>query len=121
MGILQLPVLLLLLPVLGWLWVAGDGSTVGNIIITVYLIAAGLADNVLKPMLLGRGVAVPMPVILLGALGGMITSGLIGLFTGAVIVAMGYQIFMAWVDEGHLPHIPENEPPTAPEQDNAIE
>lgn len=61
------------------------------------MIIAGLSDNVLKPMLLGRGVAVPMPVVLIGALGGMITSGIIGLFTGPVILAIGYELFIGWV------------------------
>jgi predicted PurR-regulated permease PerM len=59
-----------------------------------------MADNVLKPMLLGRGVDAPMPIILLGALGGMVSAGLIGLFVGAVVLALGYVIFMAWVAEG---------------------
>ena len=54
----------------------------------------------LKPLLLGRGVDAPMPIILLGALGGMVTSGIIGLFVGAVLLAVGYQIFMEWVAEG---------------------
>ena len=58
-----------------------------------------MADNVLKPILLGRGVDVPMPIILLGALGGMATSGIIGLFIGAILLAVGYQIFMEWVAE----------------------
>ena len=48
-------------------------------------------------MLLGRGVEAPMPVILIGSLGGMVSAGFIGLFTGAVILAVGYQIFMQWV------------------------
>ena len=48
-------------------------------------------------MLLGRGVAVPMPVVLIGALGGMVTSGIIGLFTGPVILAVGYELFIGWV------------------------
>ena len=56
-----------------------------------------MADNVLKPLLLGRGVDAPMPVILLGALGGMVSSGIIGMFIGAVLLAVGYQIFMEWV------------------------
>jgi predicted PurR-regulated permease PerM len=47
--------------------------------------------------MLGRGVDVPMPVILLGALGGMATGGIIGLFLGSVMLALGYQLFMAWV------------------------
>ena len=51
-------------------------------------------------MLLGRGVDVPMLVILLGAIGGMISSGIIGLFIGAVILALGYQLFRFWIDEG---------------------
>ena len=62
------------------------------------LLAAGLADNVLKPLMLGRGVEVPMPVILIGALGGMVTDGIIGMFVGAVLLAVGYQVFMDWVD-----------------------
>jgi predicted PurR-regulated permease PerM len=68
-----------------------------NIIWTVLVLVAGLADNFLKPLLLGRGVDAPMPVILIGALGGMISTGFIGLFTGAVLLAVGYQIFMRWV------------------------
>jgi len=54
---------------------------------------------VLKPLLLGRGVDAPMPVILIGALGGMVTGGIIGLFVGGVVLAVGYQLFMEWVDE----------------------
>jgi predicted PurR-regulated permease PerM len=53
---------------------------------------------VLKPLLLGRGVNVPMPVILFGALGGMASAGILGMFVGATLLAMGYQIFMNWVD-----------------------
>ncbi|UTF59926.1 AI-2E family transporter [Gilvimarinus sp. DA14] len=99
-GIVQLPAAIFVIPVVAWMWMAGDGSMVANIVLTIYLIVAGLADNVLKPMLLGRGLAVPMPVVLLGALGGMIVSGLIGLFIGAVVLAVSYQLFMAWVNEG---------------------
>jgi predicted PurR-regulated permease PerM len=53
---------------------------------------------VLKPLLLGRGVTVPMPVILLGALGGMVSGGIIGMFVGAALLAVGYQVFMDWID-----------------------
>lgn len=98
LGILQLPALLISLPVIGYLWWAGDGSTAMNVVFSVYLVVAGFADNVLKPLLLGRGVDVPMPVILLGAIGGMASAGIIGLFLGAVLLAVGYQVFMDWVD-----------------------
>ena len=56
-----------------------------------------MADNVLKPLMLGRGVDAPMPVILLGALGGMATAGILGMFVGATILALGYHILTGWV------------------------
>ena len=99
LGILQLPATLLTLPVIAYIWWSGD-STVMNVVWTVYLLVAGMADNVLKPLLLGRGVDAPMPIILLGALGGMVSAGLVGLFVGAVVLALGYVVFMAWVAEG---------------------
>ena len=97
LGIAQLPPMLITLPVIAYLWWSGDSGLI-NVILTIYLLAAGLADNVLKPLLLGRGVDAPMPVILLGALGGMIAAGLLGLFVGAVLLALGYVILMGWVN-----------------------
>ncbi len=97
-GIMQLPALIISLPVIAYLWMAGDASTTINIIFTVYLLLAGSVDNVLKPLLLGRGVDVPMPIVLIGALGGMVSAGIIGLFVGAVLLGVGYQLFMGWVD-----------------------
>lgn len=96
-GIVQLPALIISLPAVAYLWMSGDASTTSNVVWTVYLLIAGMADNVLKPMLLGRGVDAPMPVILIGALGGMFAAGIIGLFVGAVVLALGYEIFMGWV------------------------
>jgi predicted PurR-regulated permease PerM len=63
----------------------------------------GVSDTFLKPILLGRGVQVPMLVVLLGAIGGMITQGILGLFVGAVVLAVGYELFMAWVRHGAPP------------------
>jgi predicted PurR-regulated permease PerM len=57
-------------------------------------------DNVLKPMLLGRGVAVPVAVIFLGAIGGFVAMGLIGLFIGAIVLSVGYRLFLAWLENG---------------------
>ncbi|WP_439106694.1 AI-2E family transporter [Congregibacter sp.] len=98
-GILQLPALLVSLPAIAYVWGLGDGGTLVNIALTAYFLIAGAADNVLKPMLLGRGVSVPMPVVLIGALGGMMGAGIVGLFVGAVILSVGYELFMDWVDE----------------------
>lgn len=99
LGIAQLPATLVSVPAIAYLWSSGDFSTTHNVIFTVALLVAGFADNVLKPMLLGRGVDAPMPVILIGALGGMVSSGIIGLFVGAVVLTVGYQLFMEWVDQ----------------------
>jgi len=65
---------------------------------TVFLIVAGLSDNILKPLLLGKGAAVPMLVIFLGVIGGFILSGFIGLFTGAIVMSLGYKLFMGWLN-----------------------
>ncbi len=97
LGIAQVPALIVTLPAIGYIWWSGDYSTVGAIVYSVLLFAAGMTDNVLKPLMLGRGVDAPMPVILLGALGGMATAGILGMFVGATLLALGYQIFMGWV------------------------
>lgn len=102
LGILQAPAMLITLPVIAYIWMTGDANTTMNIAYTIYLFVGGLADNVLKPMLLGRGVDAPMPVILLGALGGMVSGGIVGLFVGAVVLAVGYQLFMDWVAQGAI-------------------
>jgi len=97
LGIAQVPALLVILPAIGYIWSSGDYSTVAAVVYTVLLFLGGMLDNVLKPLMLGRGVDAPMPVILLGALGGMATGGILGMFTGAVLLALGYQVFMGWV------------------------
>jgi len=98
-GIAQVPASIISLPVVAYIWWSGDASTTMSVVWTVYLIVAGMADNVLKPLLLGRGVDAPMPVILIGAIGGMVSAGIIGLFLGAVLLAVGYKVFMVWVNE----------------------
>lgn len=97
LGIAQLPALIVTLPAIIYLWSRGDYSNAAAITYTVMLLLSGMADNVLKPLMLGRGVDAPMPVILLGALGGMATGGILGMFVGATLLALGYQIFMGWV------------------------
>jgi len=98
LGIMQLPATLITLPVIAFVFVT-QGASVATIVFAIYVFVAGLADNVLKPLLLGRGVDVPMPVVLIGALGGMVTGGIIGLFVGPVILAVGYQLFWQWVED----------------------
>ena len=97
LGIAQLPALIGMLPAIAYLWWSGNYSTTAAILYTVLLVVSSLADNVLKPLMLGRGANAPMPIILLGALGGMATAGVLGLFLGATLLALGYQIVRVWV------------------------
>ncbi len=95
-GIAQLPVVLVTLPIIFFV-ISQDGVTPVTLLFSIWMLIGGLIDNVLKPLLLGRGVAVPMPVVLFGSIGGMLSTGVIGLFIGPVVLAVGYQLFMAWV------------------------
>jgi predicted PurR-regulated permease PerM len=94
-AIVQLPVLVVTLPLV--LYVFSTASTLVAVAFAVWNVAVGLSDNVLKPMLLGRGVEVPMIVIFLGSIGGFVLNGIIGLFIGAVVLALGYNLFVAWL------------------------
>ena len=100
LGIAQVPAVIVTLPAIAYIWLSGTYGSVPAITYTALLLLAGMADNVLKPLLLGRGVEAPMPIILLGALGGMATAGILGMFVGATLFALGYQIFMGWVAGG---------------------
>jgi len=95
LAIMQLPPLLILVPIS--IWVFSVAEPVPATIFAVYSFIVSISDSFLKPMLLGRGVDVPMLVILIGAIGGAISSGIIGLFIGAVVLALGYQLLIAWM------------------------
>jgi predicted PurR-regulated permease PerM len=97
LSVAQIPALIVILPAIAYIWSSGHYGHGAAIAYTVILLLSGMVDNVLKPLMLGRGVDVPMPVVLLGALGGMAAAALLGMFVGAAVLALGYQIFMAWV------------------------
>jgi len=97
LAIAQLPPIL----VLGFVsaYVFSVAETTPAVIFLVYCIIVSMSDGFLKPLFLGRGMSTPMLVILLGAIGGMMASGIIGLFVGAIILALGYELFMAWLNK----------------------
>ena len=97
-AILQLPSVIVILPVIIYLF--SVKAMVTAILWTVPLLVIGLSDNVLKPLLMGKGSTVPMLVIFLGAIGGFIFSGLLGLFTGAIVLSVGYNLMVHWIGEG---------------------
>ena len=77
-----------------------QANTLTAVLLTIWLVPVLLSDNLLKPMLLGRGAPVPMPVIFLGTIGGFMSMGFLGLFVGAVILSVGYKLFGAWLNNG---------------------
>jgi predicted PurR-regulated permease PerM len=94
-SIIQIPAALIILPIV--VWVFSFAAPVPATIFAIYMVFAALSDNVLKPVLLGRGVDLPAIIVLFGALGGMIAYGVVGLFLGAVILGLGYTIISDWL------------------------
>jgi predicted PurR-regulated permease PerM len=97
LAILQIPAALVVIPVIIYLFSTID--TMPAVLWSVYLLVGGLSDNVLKPILLGKGAPVPMLVIFLGVIGGFMLSGFIGLFTGAIVTSVAYKLLIGWIDE----------------------
>ena len=93
-----MPPLLVLAPVAIWAF-SSAGATTGTIIFAIYALVVSFSDTFLKPLFLGRGVEIPMPVILIGAIGGVMLSGIIGLFVGAVVMGVGYSMFKIWMGD----------------------
>lgn len=102
-AIIQLPPLIILLPIAVYSFSILD--TTSAIIFLVLSIIISMSDAFLKPIFLGRGVDVPTLVILLGAIGGMMLAGVIGLFVGAVILALAYKVYQALLEDTSLPEV----------------
>ncbi len=96
LAIVQISPGLVLVPTIIYVFSVAD--TVPAVLYMAWALGVGFLDNILKPILLARGVPVPMAVIFLGAIGGFILTGFVGLFTGAVIMVMGYELFMTWLN-----------------------
>jgi len=97
LSIMQLPPLLVLGPICVYVFSAYD--TFPAVIFTVVSALISVSDSLLKPLMLGRGVDIPMPVILIGAIGGMLVFGILGLFIGAVVLSLSYKLLIAWLHE----------------------
>jgi predicted PurR-regulated permease PerM len=81
-----------------YIWM--NGSVGMAIFLTIWMVIAGLLDNFLKPIILGKGAPVPSMVVFMGAFGGFLYSGILGLFTGAIILTFAYTLTMSWLEEG---------------------
>jgi predicted PurR-regulated permease PerM len=98
LSIAQLPPFLVILPVLGYVYSSMETSTLGIILFTIWSVFGGILDGLLKPFVMGRGVDAPMLIVMLGAIGGMIFFGIIGLFIGAILLSLAYILYVSWVE-----------------------
>lgn len=96
LSIVQIGITPVSIGVIIYIWSTADNLTA--ILLTIWMVAVGLLDNILKPIFLGKGASVPMLVVFLGAIGGFLFSGFIGLFTGAIVLTLGYKLGVAWLN-----------------------
>ena len=96
LAIVQLPPGLVLIPVA--IYVLSTAGTVTGVLFLIWSIFVSILDNFLKPLLLGRGLEVPMLVIFVGAIGGFLASGFLGLFVGSIVLAIGYELLVSWLE-----------------------
>jgi predicted PurR-regulated permease PerM len=95
LSVVQVGIFPVTIPIL--IYVFSQVDPVTFVLFLIWSLFIGALDNILKPILLGRGVAVPMAVIFVGAIGGFLTSGIIGLFVGSVVLVLGYKLLLAWL------------------------
>ena len=99
LSIVQIGPAILFLPIVIWSWTAME--TTNALIFTAYMVPVGLIDNVLRPFLMARGLTTPMPVIVIGVIGGTMAFGIVGLFFGPIVLSVAWAVMAAWMQEGH--------------------
>ena len=93
-GILQFPGIVLL-PIIIWSWTAMPVTAA--LAFTAYLLPVSLMDNILRPIVMAHGLKTPLPVIFIGVMGGAVAHGIIGLFLGPIVLAVTWELIVAWV------------------------
>jgi predicted PurR-regulated permease PerM len=94
-GILQIGPSVVFVPVVIWSWVAMEPTHA--LLFTAYMVPVSVIDNVLRPLLMARGLVTPMPVIMVGVIGGMLAYGILGLFFGPVVLSVAWAVMVAWM------------------------
>jgi predicted PurR-regulated permease PerM len=112
LGILQIGSAVIVIPVLIWIWATKSFATA--LIVTICVVPTSLADNVLKPIVMGRGLTTPALVIFLGVIGGTLAHGIVGLFIGPIILAVAWELLTAWVRDEEEIKLPTDTEAIAP-------
>jgi predicted PurR-regulated permease PerM len=97
LGIIQIGPSIILIPVIIWVWTFMD--TLPALLFTAYMVPVNLLDNLLRPIVMGRGLKTPILVILIGVIGGTLAYGITGLFLGPIVLAVIWELFVSWIDE----------------------
>lgn len=95
LGIIQIGPAIVILPLIVWAWFAMD--TVPALLFTIYMIPVNFIDNFLRPLVMTRGLNTPMLIILIGVIGGTISYGISGLFLGPIVLAVIWELLVAWI------------------------
>ncbi|WP_024519566.1 AI-2E family transporter [Bradyrhizobium sp. Tv2a-2] len=95
LGVAQIGCAIVLIPMIAWYWMTREPTAA--LLFTLYIVPVGFVDNALKPFVMGHGSRTPMVVILIGVLGGTLAHGLIGLFIGPIVLAVGWELLAAWM------------------------
>lgn len=80
-------------------WLSYQGETGWALFTAVLGIIINIMDNVIKPLLIGRGAGVPLWIIFIGVIGGILSMGFIGIFIGPLVMSAGFSIVMGWLGE----------------------
>jgi predicted PurR-regulated permease PerM len=97
LGVIQIGPAVVLIPVIIWSWMTMETTTA--LLFTAYMAPVGLIDNILRPIIMSRGLTTPMLVIFIGAIGGTLSHGIIGLFVGPIVLAVAWELLVTWVRE----------------------
>jgi predicted PurR-regulated permease PerM len=81
------------------IWLYWRGDTGWATALLIWSVIVGGLDNILRPILIKKGADLPLLLIFAGVIGGLIAFGLVGIFVGPVVLAVGYTLLKAWVDE----------------------
>lgn len=115
LSIVQVGGAIVMLPVIVWIWMDKDVTTA--VLLTLFLGIVGLLDNILKPLVMGRGLTTPTLVILVGVIGGTLAHGMLGLFTGPIILSVAWELTVAWIRNDRADIAPKSSPPL---RDNCV-
>jgi predicted PurR-regulated permease PerM len=94
LGIVQIGPSILIIPLVIWSWFTMD--TAVALVFSLYMLSVNFIDNILRPLVIAKGLSTPMPIILIGVFGGTIAHGLIGLFVGPIVLSIAWQLIVLW-------------------------